>query len=131
MGGSANTAIVNLQLNRVSMSKFASYTCVYDSSGDILYIRPETPLPAVSLDWNGEIWLRLDPSSSELVGIEIGDFESIFLKKHPELATVWQQYKPRCKRKDRKRTRDGDWETFVRIIIEFLSSLFAENPQQL
>jgi len=62
------------------------------------------PRPAVSIDCDGEFWIRVDPSTGEIVGLEIEDFESVFLKKHPELQRTWQEAKPLCRNKFRKYT---------------------------
>jgi hypothetical protein len=65
----------------------------YDRKEDILFLysRSAKGRPAISMDVDGEFWLRLDPESSEVLAIEIDDFESLFLKKHAEVARIWEQ----------------------------------------
>ena len=54
--------------------------------------------PATSLDTNveGELLIRYDPETSEVVGVEIEGFERFFIgKHHPELANAWAVLKPK------------------------------------
>ncbi len=120
----------NLTLNHETISNMLSYSCIYHEDEDVLFISPENPKPATSFDWNGEIWLRIDPQTEEIIGIEIENFEKVFIKKHPELDQVWRTVKSSCKHKT-KRTNDNTWESFIRIVLEFISSLFENTPQQL
>lgn len=114
-----------------TLKKLETFLPVYRNREDILFLRPEQPRPAVSFDWNGEVWLRVDPATGEFVGLEIENFESVFLKKHPELALTWRDAKPLCVRRATRR-RDGDvCESFVRVILQFLNDIFKNNPQQI
>lgn len=65
----------------------------YDRKRDVLYIcqRSAQHEPAVSLDIDGDFWLRIDPKTGDVVGIEIEDFRTIFLEKFPEVAHIWKQ----------------------------------------
>ncbi len=118
------------QFNENTMTNLKGVIPVYHSDEDILLIRPENPRPAVSYDLEGELWLRFDPSTKEVFGIEIENFESVFLKKHPEVAKIWKDVKPFCIQK-RTRTADEDiCESFIRILLNLFDDLFAKNPQQ-
>jgi uncharacterized protein YuzE len=59
---------------------FESY---YDAKLDVLYAHSKDNRPAVSIDCDGEFWIRVDSNTGEIFGIEIEDFKKIFLKKHP------------------------------------------------
>lgn len=127
----AQQPINNLSLNRKAINKMLSYNCIYHKKEDTLFFLPDNPKPATSFDWNGEIWLRLDPQTEEIIGIEIENFEKVFLIKYPELAAVWKAAKPYCLRKISRNKSNNTWGSFVRIILEFLSNLFDKTPQQL
>ena len=102
----------------------------YYQDEDTLFIRPEKPRPATSIDWDGEIWVRVDIETGEIVGLEIDDFEKVFLKKHPDLASAWKDTKPLIHRKKTGKSPDISWESFLRIILDFIKHLFEEHPQQ-
>jgi hypothetical protein len=117
----------DIRLNQ--LSKMTNIECAYYRKEDTLYIRSGAPRPAVSLDLDGEIWLRFDPDTGDIVGLEIDDFESIFLKKHPEISKAWQQAKPHCLAKPPKRV-GPDKDSFLLIILSFLSSFLDAHPPQ-
>lgn len=126
-----NNPLNKLSLNRETINKMLSYDCIYHDNEDVLFFCPANPKPATSFDWNGELWFRIDPQTEEIVGIEIENFEKVFIKKHPELAPVWNTVKPSCWHKVNKRKDNAPLESFIRIILEFLSSLLEKTPQQL
>lgn len=120
----------NLQLDWKSLTNLMSGTTIYHADEDTFFLRQKEPQPATSFDWDGELWIRYNPQTGEIVGIEIENFEQIFIKKHPEIAKVWKDFKPLCLH---KRTRNRDepiWESFIRIFVQFISELFRKNPQQ-
>ncbi len=118
------------QFTEKTMQNLKSSIPVYHSDEDTLFIRSEISRPAVSYDWGGELWLRFDLVTKEIVGVEVENFESVFLKKHPEVAKVWKDTKPFCTHK-KTRTIDGDiYESFIRILLSFLKDLFQNSPQQ-
>jgi len=53
----------------------------YDSDIDTLYIWFGENRPAVSIDCDGDFWIRRDTHTGEIIGIEIEDFKAHFLKK--------------------------------------------------
>jgi len=119
-----------LQIDYGTMNNIKSFTPVYHKDEDTFFLRPKKPCPATSVDWEGEFWLRVDPESGEIVGLEIEDFETVFLKKHPELASAWKEAKPLCHRKKPHSYEETTWEAFLRIILEFLQTFLKKNPQQ-
>lgn len=120
----------NPQIDYDTMDNIKSFTPVYHEDEDTFFLRPEKPCPATSIDWGGEFWIRVNPENGRVVGIEIEDFESVFLKKHPELASAWKEAKPLCQRKRSHGYEETTWDAFLRIIFEFLRAFFRENPQQ-
>ena len=118
------------QFNEKSIQNLKSTTAVYNSDEDTFFIRPEIPRPAVSYDFGGELWIRYDPTTKEIIGIEIENFESIFLKKYPEVAKVWKTAKPHCNYKRTRVIDDEICESFIQILLNFFKELFKDNPQQ-
>ncbi len=100
---------------------------VYHKDEDTLFIRPGNARPGTSIDWNG-IWIRIDPENNEIIGVEIEDFEEIFLRKYPEIAKTWKDVRPMFIRK--KQTKCEQQESFVLIILRFLLNLFKNKPLQ-
>lgn len=120
----------NPQVNFNTINDLKGLMPVYHQEYDTFYLRGEKPRPATSYDLNGTAWLRVDVESGDIVGLQIDDFESVFLKKYPELAKAWKEVKPLCVRpKSRKCPVDAE-ESFLLIIINFLLTLFRDNPQQ-
>ncbi|MDP9236514.1 MAG: DUF2283 domain-containing protein [Chloroflexota bacterium] len=64
----------------------------YDDESDTLHIHFGVPRSAVSVDFDGLVWLRMLPESGEVVGLEIEDFEQAFLKQHPEFDLFERRY---------------------------------------
>jgi hypothetical protein len=103
---------------------------VYHKDQDTFYLRGEKPHPATSYDLNGIAWLRVDVESGEIVGLQIDDFETVFLKKYPELTKAWKEFKPLCTKPNSNKNKIDNKESFILIIINFLVSFFKENPTQ-
>ena len=104
---------------------------IYHEAHDTFFIRPEHPVAATSFDWNGELWLRINQQTGAIVGLEIENFESVFLKTHPKLAKVWKDVKPHCARRKIQIHDDDDvCESFIMVLIDLLSAIFKDSPQQ-
>ena len=88
----------------------------YDKRADILTVSPRHPRPAISIEAEG-LWVRLDPTTGAILGLEIEDFRTVFLVKHPELANSWQQLK--SGRVDEK-ARQSWLETLIECVRRFL-----------
>ena len=56
----------------------------YNKKTDTLLMQRETDIPAISVDCDGDYWLRVNPKTGEIVGVEIEGFKKVFLKKHPK-----------------------------------------------
>ncbi len=85
-----------IQINYDTLDNLMGFCMVYHEDEDILFLRPVKPLPGTSVDWNGEIWIRVSMESGEIIGLEIDEFESVFIKRHPELEKAWREIKPLC-----------------------------------
>lgn len=127
MGRIVQTNIPNIDLGELAeIGRSEGCSLAYHRKEDTLYIRPDKPRPGTSLDWNG-VWIRVDPETHEIIGVEIENFEGIFLKKHPELAKTWQDVRPFVTRK--KQSRCDEQESFLLIILTFLRDLL-NGPRQ-
>jgi hypothetical protein len=113
-----------------TIENLQTYKPLYRKDMDVFYLKPEPNRPATSYDLNGLIWLRIDIETGDIVGVQIDDFESVFLKKYPKLAKTWKETKPLYAHKTNKRG-DNSKEPFMLILIDFLKSLSADCPQQL
>ena len=120
----------HIEIDFSTLKNVIGFVPIYHDDEDTFFLRPEEVQSAVSFDWNGDIWLRINPSNGEIVGFEIASFESIFLKKYPEIANAWKEVKPLCHRKKKTLPEETFWEAFLRIILDFLQTLVREKPQQ-
>ena len=68
-----------------TIDNIRTFTSSYDREMDSLLIQPKTPVPAVSIDWGGDLWLRVNPDNGEIVGVEIEDYKEFFSKKYHTL----------------------------------------------
>lgn len=118
------------QFNEHTIENLKTTTIVYHSDEDTFFIRPETPQPAVSFDIGGELWIRYDPNTKDVIGIEIENFETVFLKKHPEIAKIWKTVKPHCDSKKTRVTDDEICESFLQVLVSFFKELFQNRTQQ-
>jgi hypothetical protein len=113
-----------------TIENLQTYEPVYRKDMDVFYLRSEPNQPATSYDLDGLVWLRIDIATGDIVGIQIDDFESVFLKKYPKLAKAWKEAKPLFALKSNRRG-DNSKGPFILIIIDFLKSLSADRPQQM
>ena len=120
----------SISLNYSTIGNIRRFTVVYHDDEDTLFLHPDTPRAATSYDWDGEIWLRVDPTNGELVGLEIDDFEAVFVQKHPEIARVWKDARHLCGRKRTTVREQSGWDEFIRIVLELLSGILRDPPQQ-
>jgi uncharacterized protein YuzE len=119
-----------IDFSTLTLDRIKAFQLVYHDDEDVLFIRSDPPRPATSFDVEGELWVRFDTETGEIVGFEIEDFEAIFLKKHPEIAQAWAEAKPLCRRKTKKKGTNRTWESFLLIILDFFLSFLRDNPQQ-
>lgn len=97
----------------------------YDAKGDILILLFETGKLATSVD-QGEFWLRMDPITGNVHGVEIENFEAAFLKRHPNLAVGWDENKRTLRR---RRSRPSN-EPLIQAILDSLGRSGLEPAGQ-
>ena len=77
---------INYHIDLQSLRKnFDSFKVSYNKKRDILFLQLENPPPAISVDYNGLFWLRVNPENGEVVGVEIEAYRKTFLKRTREL----------------------------------------------
>lgn len=108
---------------------FLRFEHSYDKQRDILFVYGTPKKPAVSLDLGGHVWVRFLPESGEVVGIEIEDFERVFLIKYPELKVGWEQVKPRIVK--RFKPDENGFVDYLRILLAYLKNIMETHPPQL
>lgn len=70
------------KINYNTVDNISSFISKYDKEADTLFIQPKEPLPAVSIDLDGDFWVRMNPDNGDIVGIEIEDYKELFSKKY-------------------------------------------------
>ena len=122
-----------------SLKNMNDFTVVYHRDTDTLVIRPIKPRQATLIDWNGELWVRVDPTTGEVIGIEVEDFVSFFLKKYPEIINPWYEVMSRrhpiriLKARSTRKHEDEEVssESLLSIVFSFFRSFFNDNPCQI
>ncbi len=109
-----------------TLGNLQTYLPRHDSRRDVFFLRPSTPRPATSIDCGGQFWMRVDVNTGEIIGLEIEDFEAIFLKQHPEVGQAWRTYK----RQAAGTNADRVTQSFLVILAGFLRSFLAGCSEQ-
>jgi len=123
--GSKNNELTSNQINIESLSRnVKSFTVVYYEDIDTLMFQPEKPIPAISVDCNGDVYLRVNPENKEIVGIEIEDFEQYFIVKYPVIAPIWKEAKRKIKR---NRLQNESLTAFLAIFEEMLNEIVSRQ----
>ena len=107
--------------------EYTGFSYSYDRGRDVLFVHEVPKRAAVSLDVAGCVWIRFDPENGEVVGLEIEDFEKVFLVKFPEMAIVWERIKPTVLKRFKKRDRPSDHLT---LLMNHVKSLLDQRPPQ-
>lgn len=63
----------------------------YSPHADIFYLYHGTLEPGFTVEGDGSFAWRVSHDRQRVVAIEIHNFESVFLKMHPELARTWKR----------------------------------------
>jgi hypothetical protein len=113
-------------LNWPADLKEATYS--YDKSRDVLFVRHGEKRPAVSLDVGGHFWVRFEPETGDVIGIEIEDFEQVFLAKYPEARMAWQEIKPKITKRFRR--QNNSISEYLRFLLLFVQKLMNDHPHQ-
>ncbi len=107
------------KMTRKTLDALKKMTLRYNSDEDVLYLKDDNNVPAVSYDWNGEIWVRFEPVSRKVIGLEIEDFESAFIRKHPKFAKTWKTVKLSFNRKGKPIDENNASRSFVALLVSF------------
>ena len=121
------TQIYELSNNTIhleTIENMKSFCPLYLEGLDTLIFQPKNPVPAISVDWNGDIMLRIDPKTREIVGIEIEDFEGYFVTKYPEFAPIWKQVKKAVKK---NQCENEELTAFLTIVQDLLHDLVSKQ----
>jgi len=126
----------NPNIDFSTLKNTKDFTVVYHRDTDILVIRPIKSRPVTLVDWNGELWVRVDPITGEVLGLEVEDFASVFLKKHPDIKSAWcevmseRHFFRTLGMRNTKKQEEVSSESLLRIVFSFFTSFFSNNPCQ-
>lgn len=75
--------------------KASPWDVVYDRHVDTLFLRRAGAGPAVSYfhEEDPDLVFRLDPVTSELIGVDVTDLARSFVKRHPEFKVVLRHWR--------------------------------------
>ena len=111
---------LNNTIKLETLKNLMSCSPIYLEDIDTLVFQPENPIPAISVDCEGDILLRVDPKTREIVGVEIEDFEGYFVTKYPAFAPIWKQMKGAIKK---NKCENENLTVFLTIVQELLKEL--------
>jgi hypothetical protein len=107
-----------------TLKNLLSFTPLYLEDIDTLIFQPKNPIAAVSVDCDGELFLRIDPKTKEIVGVEIEDFEGYFITKYPAIAPAWREMKGAIKK---RKCKNENLTAFLTIVSALLSTLIKDS----
>ncbi len=81
-----------ININWKTVDNLLGYEQFYNEDTDILIIQSNENRPAISVDCNGEYWMRVDPETGEILGVEIEAFKKVFLKRHKDMLKTNNAY---------------------------------------
>lgn len=111
---------MNNTIDLETLKNMLKFTPLYLEDTDTLIFQPEKPVPAISVDLDGDLMLRIDPNTRQIVGVEIEDFQEYFIVKYPDFAPIWKQMKRTIKK---NKLENELLTTFLTIVQELLSEL--------
>jgi hypothetical protein len=94
------------------------WTWSYDRDADTLIMHRGAPRKALSVDID-DVWVRIDPETGEILGLEIEDFERVFLVRFPGVAADWRAEGPGAKP---QRMLDGWLQALLSLLSKVLST---------
>jgi len=108
-----------------SFKNVKNFVPKYLSDIDTLVLRPKgKSIPAVSIDIDGEMYVRVAPETGEIVGLEIEDVDKYFAQKYPEFGAIWKQAKRSVAKSN---CNDRAIATFMSIVYDLLEDVFKEG----
>ena len=105
---------------------FTNFGKSYDKQRDLLSIYRVPKRPAVSLDVKGHFWIRFDPETGDVLGLEFEDFEQVFLVHYPELKLGWTQIKSQIDK--RRNSPDSSVGDYLRLLMLFAQHTLDSKP---
>lgn len=73
------------EIDYSTVDNIRSFIPSYDKEADSLMLQLPMQTPAISVDFDGDFWVRIHPESGGIVGIEIEDYKAFFHKKYSVL----------------------------------------------
>jgi len=82
----------------------------YDNEADsmVIYLTG-APVFAVSVHVDDDTYLKVNPTTGDIVGFHVEAWERGFLPAHPELQALWQKLQPVVE-------TTPDWTTYLRML---------------
>ena len=77
--------IIQRKIKWSTMKNLLHFKVSYDEDADTLVLKSTKNKPAISIDCDGDYWIRIDPKTGEILGVEIEAFKAVFLVKHPSI----------------------------------------------
>lgn len=115
----------NMPIPDLTWDPDSTFERFYDKDRDVLSLYKEPKRPAVSLDIGGHFWVRFDPTSGEVVGLEFEDFERVFLVRYPELRVGWEGIKPKIIKKTKRQYSTAD---YLKMLLLFIQGIVKDHP---
>jgi uncharacterized protein YuzE len=94
----------------------------YDGARDVVALRCSAARAAVAAEVD-DAWLRIDPASGDIMGVEIESFTGGYLAARPDVGGPWEAFRDR-------HTPEGDRRVFLESLIESLQRRFADALAQ-
>ena len=76
--------IVKDKINYKSIDNMFVFITKYDKESDTLTFRPKKAEPSVSVNFNDDFWVRVNPETNNIVGIDVENYKTYFSKKYHE-----------------------------------------------
>lgn len=118
--GSKTNKLTDDTIRLETLKNIVSFVPLYLEDVDTLIFQLDNPIPAISVDCDGDLMLRVNPKTREIVGIEIEDFEGYFVTKYPAFAPLWKEMKNTIKK---HKCKNENLTAFLTIVQELLSEL--------
>lgn len=108
-----------LRLETIDIAKLWVH---YDNEADsmVIYLTG-APVFAVSVLMEDDTYLKVDPTTGDIVGFHVEAWERGFLPTHPELQALWQKLQPVVE-------TTPDWTMYLRMLALWIIFLLKADP---
>lgn len=107
-----------LDIETIDLSKLWAH---YDDEADSLVIYlTGAPVRAVSVLLEDDTYVKVDPSSGEIVGFHIEAWERQFVPEHPDIQSSWNKIASRT-------TDQSEWSHILHMMALWLIVLFKTD----